>query len=63
MLNTNTGSHLGDFLHDPLDCLEDGGLLHKQDGVRLDPVSLKKHHSINILNTRQLINQPVALKR
>ncbi len=62
MLNTNTGSHLGDFLHDPLDCLEDGGLLQQQHGVRLDPVSLKKHNFINIFNTRQLINQPVALK-
>ncbi len=34
--------YLGDFLHDPLDRLEDGGLLQQQDGVRLDPVSLKE---------------------
>jgi hypothetical protein len=38
----STVYYLGDFLHDPLDCLEDGGLLQQQDGVRLDPVSLKQ---------------------
>jgi hypothetical protein len=51
MLNTNTGTHLGDFLHDPLNCLEDGGLLQQQDGVRLDPVSLKRENKNIILLT------------